>query len=71
MRITLIDRAEFQYVVDLERVTAPAGLYSVKGASRWRGAKQPEAEQVKLEVLVDREGLLRFMGLIDEVVPST
>jgi hypothetical protein len=65
VRITLIDRAEFHYVVELEPVAAPAGLYSLKVASKWRGAKDPEAEQVKLEVLVEREGLERLKGAIE------
>jgi hypothetical protein len=68
MRITLIDRAEFQYVVDLEPVAAPAGLYSLKVATKWRGAKDPNAEQVKLEVLVEREGLERLKGAIEELL---
>lgn len=67
MRCTLVDRADFEYVADLSPVPNPPGLYSLTIASRWRGAKQPEAEQVKLDLLVDREGLLKLKGLIDAV----
>ena len=67
MRTTLIDRANFEYIADLEPVANPPGLYSLTIASRWRCAKDPDAERVKLDLLLDRDGLERLRKLIEKV----
>lgn len=65
LRITLIDSAEFIYFADLEPVSSPRGHFALRIASRWRQAKNPEAEQMKLEMLLDQEGLIALRDLLD------
>jgi hypothetical protein len=65
MRTTLVDRADFVYVADLEPVPAPAGLYSLRISTVWRQAKVPTDERVGLELLLDRKGLEALRELVE------
>ena len=67
MRTTLVDRADFVYVADLEPVLAPKGLFSVRISSIWRRATHPTEERVRLEMLMDRKGLEALEALIRQV----
>jgi hypothetical protein len=65
MRTTLVDRADFVYVADLEPVPAPAGLYSLRFSTVWRQAKVPTDERIQLDLLLDRQGLEALRGLVE------
>ena len=41
MRTTIIDRADFVYIADLDPITAPAGHYSLLLSTIWRHARNP------------------------------
>jgi hypothetical protein len=71
MRTVLVDRADFSYVADLEPVPELPGRYALRVSSVWRQAKDPGAERVKLEMLLDRGGLEELQGLIRNVLPVT
>ena len=68
MRHVIVDRAGFQYIADLEPVTRPAGHYSLRISSRWLQAKDPAEARIKLEILLDKEGLLSLRALLEEVM---
>jgi hypothetical protein len=68
MRTTIIDRADFVYIADLDPITAPAGHYSLLLSTIWRHARNPEAEHLRLDLVIDREGLIALRGLIDQAV---
>ncbi len=68
MRTTIIDRADFVYIADLDPVPAPAGHYSLLLSTIWRHARNPLAEHIRLDLVIDKEGLLALRGLIDQAV---
>ena len=68
MRISLMDRSDFVVVADLRPIVAPAGYYSLRVSTIWRNAKDPSAEQVKLDATLDRDALLALRGLFDHAV---
>ena len=68
MRISLMDRSDFVVVADLRPIVAPAGYYSLRVSTIWRNAKDPSAEQVKLDATLDRAALLALRGLIDHAI---
>jgi hypothetical protein len=70
MRINIIDRADFVYIADLDPVSAPAGHYSLLLSTIWRHAKNPQAEHVRLDLVIDRDGLLALRQLIDQAVAA-
>jgi hypothetical protein len=71
VRITLVDSADFIYFADLEPVSTPRGHFALRIASRWRRAKNPEAEQKKFEMLLDQEGLIGLRDLLDRNLTLT
>lgn len=66
MRTTLVDRADFVYVADLDPVPTPAGLFSLRISTVWRQAKVPTDERVQLDLLLDRKGLEALRELVDQ-----
>ena len=65
MRTTLVDRADFVYLADLESVAAPPGLCSLTISTVWRQAKHPTDERVGLHLLLDLQGLEALKGLVE------
>jgi hypothetical protein len=49
----------------------PGGRFSLRIASIWRGAKDLEAMQLKLAILLDRTGLVELRKLLDQVLESS
>jgi hypothetical protein len=50
-------------------VSQPVDHYSLQISSRWLQAKNPDEERIKLEVLLDLEGMNALRSLINEVLP--
>ena len=69
MQRVMVDRADFHYIARLVPVSQPVDHYSLQISSRWLQAKNPDEERIKLEVLLDLEGVNALRSLINEVLP--
>lgn len=65
MKKTIVARGDFLFHAQLESVHAPKGMFQFVLSSQWRQAKNPEAEHIKLSVLLDLEGLRQLRALVD------
>lgn len=69
MRASLVETADFVYSVDIR----PHGLPEVVGwcltvTTRWLGARDPSAEQTRLQVCLDESGLRSLATLVRHAV---
>ena len=68
MKANILATEAFTYTAEVRPLAAQPGAYSFSIASRWSGAKNPDAQQVALQVTLDAAGLRALRALIDAVV---
>jgi hypothetical protein len=68
MRTNILDDQDFVYAAEVRPVSSLPGAYSLTVSTRWRRAKDPDAEHIQLQITLDRDGLIALRRLIDEVV---
>ena len=68
MQTNILATEAFTYTAEVRPLAAPAGAYSFSIASRWAGAKDPDAQQVAVQITLDVAGLLALRALIDAAV---
>jgi hypothetical protein len=71
MKTTIVDRFDFLYHAELSPVQSPPGQFHLAISTQWRQAKDPHAEQVKMKLLLDREGLQRLRSLVDSALQGS
>lgn len=71
MKKTIVDTGDFLYHLSLQPVKAPSGSFHFALSSQWRGAKDPDAERIRLSLLLDPDGLRQMRALIDAALEQT
>lgn len=67
-RAVLADNGDFIYTAEISSVPEPVGGHCLTIRSRWRSARDAEAEQVRLRVCMDDDGLQALCRLIEQVL---
>ena len=67
MRANIVATEAFTYTAEIRKLDRSSD-YSLKITSTWPGAKDPAAEQVKLQITLDAAGLRALRDLIDAEV---
>ena len=70
MKSTLFDNGDFAYMAEVAPVPAPVGGLCLTITSRWRNAKDSEAEQVRFRACLDEAGAVALANLILQEVRS-
>lgn len=68
MKANILANAAFTYTAEVRPLGAQPGAYGFSIASSWAGAKDPDAQQVAVQMTLDRAGLLALRSLIDQAV---
>lgn len=68
MKADILATEAFTYTAEVRPLDAQPGAYSFSITSRWAGAKDPDAQQVAVQMTMDAAGLLALRGLIDVAV---
>lgn len=69
--VTLAHTGDFVYTAELSPVPEPVGGHCLTIRSRWQSARDPEAEQVRLRVCLDDDGLQALAGLLTTATTAT
>ena len=65
MRANILATEAFTYTAEVRPIAAQAGAYSFSVSSKWAGAKDPNAQQVAVQMTLDAAGLRALRDLID------
>ena len=64
MRISFLEKAGFAYFAYLNPISSPAGFYHLTISSQWKKARNPDAEQVQLQLNLSRTDIDNLIGLL-------
>ena len=67
---TLVSCGAYEEHASVTLLARPRGRVELRVDSRLATARAPDARQVRYRVTLDRQGLLRLRGLIDEALIS-
>lgn len=68
MQANILATEAFTYTADVQPIAAQPGAFSFSIASRWAGAKDPDAQRVAVQMTLDAAGLQALRALIDAAV---
>lgn len=64
MKITILENGDFAYLAQVTSIPLPVGGYCLTITSRWNTAREPEAEQVRLRICLDEDGLRQLANVL-------
>lgn len=71
MKSEFLCAGEFSYSLAITPSTQPPGAFQFKIASRWLGAKDPAAEQVKADMTLNAASLIKMADIIKSAVMAS
>jgi hypothetical protein len=67
MKKIISDNGNFVRSAELVECVSPANHYQLKFTSKWRDAKDPEAEQVNFTAMLTKEEIKYFVEFLNTV----
>ena len=67
MKEIITDNGNFVRSVEVLKCTKPDNHYQLKFTSKWRDAKDPEAEQVNFTAMLTKEEIKYFVEFLKKV----
>lgn len=70
MKTTILENGDFAYFAQVTPIPLPVGGHCLTITSRWNTAKEPEAEQVRLRICLDDDGLRQLASVLLQEVTA-